>query len=191
MYREKHRNSMRKVRNDFIDQNSRQSVFVMIVARCKKHVTKNIVKEYPGILTIFRSDGRLGFPGGGQEKSDIKGDIITEDDLKTTAIRECKEEIGYEIKFRNNLKKFSSYISNNNYQITSFVYFVTEEELNSIYENYHNNIGSKFADELFGLNKLLISTKHIYEEVLRQNFKSTAKKDLIELIEQSDMLKNK
>lgn len=181
--------SLIKVEDNKIYQNARHSVFVMIVARCKRHVTKNITKEYPGVITIFRSDGKIGFPGGGVEKSDIQGNIITEDDLKNAAIRECKEEIGYEIKFKNNLKTFSSYIGSNNYQITSFVYMVTESELNNIYENYHNIIGGKFnSEEIFGLNKLIISNKRIYEEVLKQNFKSTAKKDLIDFINESNML---
>lgn len=179
---------MRKVEEDEIYQDLKQSVFVMIIARCKRHITKTIIKEYPGIITIFRSDGKIGFPGGGLEQKDVSNNIITNEDLKNTVIRECIEEIGYEIKFRNNLKKFTSYVGNG-YQVTSFIYFVTEIELNNIYENYHNVIGRKFnSDEIFGLNKLIITNRKIYNEILKQNFKTTSKKDFIEFIENSGML---
>ena len=158
------------------------SVFVIIYSRRKNKICKTITREIPGLLTIFRSDGRLGFPGGRSESKDLANVGIDMDSLKNTVIRETQEEIGYDITQRDHLKFESSTLIGKN-QITTFSYLVTDMELNTIYREYTNIIGDSFNDdELFGLNRLYFPNSSIKKNILKQNFKPSARNDIEALL---------
>lgn len=158
------------------------SVFVTIYSRRKEKITRSIVREIPGVLVIFRSDGRLGLPGGRSEKKDLINNKISTESLKNTAIRETREEIGYNIPNRDLLKFESSILLGNN-QITNFSYLVTDKELNEIYKRYSNSINTFFnEDEVFGLNRLYFKNSNIKRNIFKQNFKAVAKYQIESLI---------
>ena len=158
------------------------SVFVTIYSRRKEKITRSIVREVPGILVIFRSDGRLGLPGGRLENKDLVDNKVSVESLKNTVIRETREEIGYEIPNRNLLKFESSILLGNN-QITNFSYLVTDKELNEIYKKYSNTINKFFnEDEVFGLNRLYFKNANIKRNIFKQNFKAVAKYQIESLI---------
>ena len=58
-------------------ENVNHSVFITIYSRKIKKI-KSIKREIPGVIVIFRSDGRLGFPGGKVESTDYEGKLTTD-----------------------------------------------------------------------------------------------------------------
>lgn len=177
------KNSIIEIKDEKILQDKYQSVFVTFLARQKKKI-KSVVKEIPIFLIIWRDDGRFGFPGGRYaEKDSYKPGIITINDLKRTAIREVKEEIGYKIPSLDNLKLSSSMLYKNN-QITNFVYFLTEKEMLNIFSNYYKNINNiQCREECFGLNMVYIHNEYVLKEIMKHNFKATCKMEINKILE--------
>ena len=175
--------SITEITNGIILQDAYQSVFVTFLARGKRKI-RSVIKEIPIFLIIWRDDGRFGFPGGRyDEKDSYKKGIITINDLKRTAIREVKEEIGYRINNMDNLKLSSSMLYKNN-QITNFIYFVTEKEMLNIYSNYYKNIKNiECREECFGLNMVYIYNEYVLKEIMRHNFKATCKMEINKILE--------
>lgn len=172
----------KKLKEGFFIRNASQSVFVIIYSRKKEKISKSITREIPGILTIFRSDGRIGIPGGRLEYKDLVDCKVCNESLKNTAIRELKEEIGYEIKNPERLKFESSLLYGEN-QITTYSYLVSDEELNEIYKNYNNVIGSYYNDkEIFGLMRLYLSTDSVKDNIMKQNFKSSVRGEILNIM---------
>lgn len=166
--------------NEFI-KGATQSVFVSIYSR-KTEKIKSVKKDIPGILIIFRSDGKLGLPGGRMESRDLIDNKLSTESLKETAIRETREEIGYEIKNKELLKWESSILINKNNQITNFSYLVTDEELNKIYKDYNKTINKYYNEkEIYGLNRVYLTANNI-NNILNNNFKLLAKNELIKII---------
>lgn len=167
--------------NEF-NKNTSHSVFVTIYSRRKEKITRSITREVPGVLVIFRSDGRLGLPGGRVEDRDLIGNIVTTDGLRNAAVRETREEIGYNIPNKSLLKFESSILLGSN-QITNFSYLVTDKELNEIYKRYSDTINKFFnEDEVFGLNRLYFKNSNIARNIFKQNFKAVAKQQIENLI---------
>lgn len=159
------------------------SVFVTIYSRRREKIAKSIIREIPGVLVIFRSDGRLGLPGGRLEKKDLVNNRMSIESLKNTAIRETREEIGYNIPNKD-LLKFESSILRGENQITNFSYLVTDKELNDIYKGYSDTINKFFnEDEVFGLNRLYFKNSNIRRNIFKQNFKAVAKHQIESLID--------
>lgn len=162
-------------------ENVNHSVFITIYSRKIKKI-KSIKREIPGVIVIFRSDGRLGFPGGKVESTDYEGKLTT-DGLKNAVIRETYEEIGYKIKNKDLIKFESSTLINKNHQITSFSLLVTDEELNNIYRNYSNHVDTYYCKtEIYGINRLYFSDSRVKANILNQNFKSIAKYEMDHLL---------
>lgn len=174
---------MKHLKEDQIIKGINHSVFITIYSRKIKKI-KSIKREVPGLLVIFRSDGRLGLPGGKVEKSDYDGDELTTGGLKNAIIRETLEEIGYKIKNKELLKFEDSVLINKNHQITSFSLLITDEELNQIYKNFNNHIETYYCNkEIYGLNRLYFTDSKVKNNILKQNFKSMAKKEIENLLD--------
>lgn len=166
-----------RIRDCSIIENSRKSVFVTFYSNHIKKINKSVSKSFPLVLLILRGDGRIGFPGGKYEiKDSVDQNNITIEDLKNTAIREVYEELNYDIKFRENLKLETNYLVNNN-QIFNFSYYVTEQELINIQNNYINK-NTQSHIELSGVNICYLYSKSVLNSLLNNNFKTTAKDEL-------------
>lgn len=175
--------NFKKLNDDEFLDDAFQSVFVIIYSRKREKITKSIIREIPGIITIFRSDGRLGFPGGRMEIKDLDEENIKSiSSLRNTAIRETKEEIGYTIKNKDKLKLESNILVGKN-QIVTFSYLISDNELNELYKNYSKIIGSFYNnDEIFGINRLYFTNESVKKNILKQNFKPSCKVEIENLI---------
>lgn len=172
-----------QIKNGIIKQDFNQTVFVTFLSREKQKIG-SFIREIPIFLFIWRSDGRLGFPGG---KLDMKKDNPNNKDidieiLKNTAIREIKEEIAYDIKNREHLKLSSSMLYRNN-QINNFIYFVSKNEMLNIYKNFYNSIDSIYSDEIFGLNMVKFTNEYVRKEIMKQSYKATCKIEINKILE--------
>lgn len=132
----------------------------------------------PLVLLQARWDGKLGFPGGNVDPSD--------NSLEETILREIKEEINYDAD-PSRLIPFTTF-SNDKRHITSFIYKVSEQELNKIFRQ--SFLAKHFGAENCGSIKMQIHELSV-ENLKKMVYSGTAGLELNALIEEKHLLIDK
>lgn len=158
-------------------------VFVWIYAKnCNSYKNYHDVNNSK-ILTVLRWDGMFGTVGGKVDPTDKT--------LLDALQRESVEEIGYQLDINkvHPLVSFKDIKTGTN--IHSYVYEVSENEINDIQVNAHK--GEFFTEEMAGVNLVhasLYNKDKGITKILEQNFTATAKLELIHLISKYDIIKD-
>lgn len=171
-----------KIKTGTIEENKLQCVFLLIYCKeglpYEKYNSINGPKNIPIVLSVARHDGRIGFIGGKVEPGET---------LKEALKREVMEEAGIQINVKKAIPLTTYDVGTAN--IHSFKYEVSYSNLKKLVWKILNT--ERFGTEItgFALNHI---NKYIneggYEQLLEQNWISTGKMELEELIKQEGLL---
>ena len=129
-------------------------------------------KDLYHILLLNRWDGRIGFAGG------LIGDTDANETPENTIVRECKEEIGYDVKEKNIKVEYKNVYNKQNGKLT--LYFadlkISYEEFMNVLTNIHK--AEHFLYEVNGYVVFTISKKDIKNYKEHKVYKNFIKNNL-------------